>query len=85
MARDLTDEDVDKPVVTPEGAPIGTLSDVRDGRGRVTPDDDSESLTDEIKSMLGWDDSDDSDGTHELRNDDIDSVTDDEVRLRSHR
>ena len=79
MARDLTDDDRNKDVVTSDGTRIGTVSDVRDGQARVTPNNDSGGLTDKIKSMLGWDDSDED---QTLRNDDVDSVNDDEVRLR---
>ena len=52
---------------------------VRDGQGYVEPDDDAD-LTEVVGSMLNWDDA---DNTHELRNDDVETVTDDEVRLRS--
>ncbi|PSP40591.1 hypothetical protein BRC68_16825 [Halobacteriales archaeon QH_6_64_20] len=80
MARDLTDDDRDKDVVTAGGTRVGTVSSVQDGQARVTPDNDSGELTDTIKSMLGWDDSDED---QTLRNDDVDSVNDNEVRLRS--
>ena len=79
MARDLTDDDRNKDVVTSNGTRIGTISNIREGQARVTPDTDSGGLTDKIKSMLGWDDSDED---QTLRNDDVDSVNDDEVRLR---
>ena len=79
MARDLTDDDRNKDVVTSDGTRIGTVSDIREGQARVIPDTDSGGLTDKIKSMLGWDDSDED---QTLRNDDVDSVNDDEVRLR---
>lgn len=78
MARDFTDDDRGKPVVDHEGTRLGSITDVRDGRGHVETDDDS-SLTDKLKSALGWDDTDDS---HELQNDHVDSVDDNEVRLR---
>ena len=80
MARDLTDDDRNKDVVTSDGTRIGTVSDVRDGVASVTPDTGSGGLTDTIKSMLGWDDSDED---QTLRNDDVDSVNDNEVRLRN--
>ena len=79
MARDFTDDDRGKSVVDHQGNRIGSITDTRDGRGIVETDDDS-SLTDKLKSALGWGDSDDS---HELRNDHVDSVNDDEVRLRN--
>lgn len=78
MAREFTDDDRGKSVVDHDGNQLGTVSDVRDGKGHVETDDDS-SLTDKIKSALGWDDSDDS---HELQNDHVDSIDDSEVRLR---
>ena len=78
MTREFTDEDRGKPVHNPYGTHIGKISDVRDGRGQVEIEDAS-SLTEKLKSALGWDDSDD---TYELRSEDVDSVTDDEVRLR---
>lgn len=77
---DLTNDDRDKDVVTSDGTRVGTVSDVNDGQARVTPDNDSGGLTDKVKSMLGWDDS---DGDQTLRNDDVDSVNDNEIRLRS--
>ena len=80
MARDLTSDDKNKDVVTTDGTRIGTVSGVQDGRATVTPNNDSGGLTDKIKSMLGWDDS---DNDQDLRNDDIDTVNDNEVRLRS--
>ena len=58
MARDLTNDDRDKDVVTAGGTRVGTVSSVQDGQARVTPDNDSGGLTDTIRSMLGWDDSD---------------------------
>ena len=79
MARDFTDNDRGKGVFDHDGNRIGSITNVNDGRGTVETDDDS-SLTDKLKSALGWDDSDD---THELRNDDVDTIDDNEVRLRN--
>jgi len=79
MTRDINSDDVGKRVVTSEGTHVGEVSDVRNGNAHVRTSDDSD-LTDKVKSMLGWDDSDD---THELRNEHVDRV-DDEVRLRNH-
>ena len=52
-----------------------------DGRAHVKTDGTaSESgVLDEIKSALGWDDGDD---THELRDDDVETINDTEVRLK---
>ena len=79
MARDLTADDKDKSVVMADGTRVGTVSDVHDGQARVTPDENAD-LTEVVKSALGWDDADD---THELQNDDIENITDEEIRLRS--
>ncbi|EMA46715.1 hypothetical protein [Halococcus saccharolyticus] len=79
MARDLTDDDRGKSVVDHEGNRIGSVTDTENGKGIIETNDDS-SLTDKLKSALSWDDSDDS---HELQNDHVDSVNDDEVRLRN--
>ena len=80
MARNFRDDDRDKDVVTAEGDRIGTIRDVNDDRATVDRDD--ESLTDKVKSMLGWGDDDDS---NEIRNEHVDDVGDDEVRLRRSR
>lgn len=79
MARDFTDDDRGKSVFDHEGNRVGSVTGVRDGSGIIETDDDS-SITDKIKSALNWDDSDD---THELRNDDVDTIDDDGVRLRN--
>ncbi|MFC4988862.1 MULTISPECIES: hypothetical protein [Saliphagus] len=78
MARDFTDDDRNKDVVTAEGDRIGTVSDVNDGRATVDRDQDAD-LTDKIKDLVGWGDDDDS---NELHGDHVDSYEDDRVRLR---
>ncbi|QLG26409.1 hypothetical protein HUG10_02130 [Halorarum halophilum] len=80
MARNFTDDDRDKNVVTSEGNRIGTIDDVNDDRATVKRDRDK-SLTDKVKDMLGWDD----DDSNEIRNEHVDTVNDDEVRLRDRR
>lgn len=77
MARDFTDDDRDKHVVTAEGSRIGTVRDVNEGRATVDRDTD-QGLTEKIKDWLSWDD----DESNELRSDHVDSYSDDEVRLR---
>lgn len=80
MARDFTDDDRNKDVVTPDGDRIGTVSNVREGRPYVrTNDDADQGVMDKIRSMLGWEDDEDE---HELRDEHIDSVDDNSVRLR---
>ena len=81
MAREFTDDDRGSDVVDSEGNRLGSVVDVQDGRAHVETDDhdtDSGILAD-IKSALGWDDSDD---THELGDDDIETINDTEVRLK---
>lgn len=78
MARDFTDDDRDKSVVTREGDRIGTVRDVNEGRATVERDDDQD-LTDKVKDMLGWGD----DESNELRSDHVESYDDDEIRLRN--
>lgn len=78
MARDFTDEDRNKSVVTGEGDRIGTVSDVNEGRATVERDEDQD-LTDKVKDMLSWDD----DESNELRGEHVESYDDDEIRLRN--
>lgn len=80
MARNFTDDDRNKPVVTSEGDRIGTISDVNDDRATVERDRDKD-LTDKVKDMLGWGD----DDSNELRSEHVDSYDGDQVRLRDKR
>lgn len=82
MARAFTEEDREKRVVTSEGRTIGTVRDVRDDRATIDRSDDDESLTEEIKDMLGWSDDDES---HELRREDVDRYEDNRLYLRPRR
>lgn len=77
MAREFTDDDRDKDVVTAEGDRIGTVSDVNEGRATVERDEDAD-LTDKVKDLIGWGD----DDSNELRDEHVDSYEDDRVRLR---
>lgn len=77
MARDFTDDDRDKNVVTSDGTRIGTIRDVNEGRATVERDS-GQDLTDKVKDLLGWGD----DESNELRSEHVDSHRDDEVRLR---
>ena len=79
MVRDFTDDDRGKSVFDYEGNRVGRITDVERGSGLVETDDDS-GLTDKIKSALNWDNDED---TPELRSDDVDTINDDEVRLRN--
>ena len=77
MNREFTDEDRDKPVYTHEGARVGTVRDVNDGRAFVKRDPDR-TLTEKVRDLLGWD----SVEENELRSEQVDSWDDDEIRLR---
>lgn len=82
MDRAFRDDDREKRVVTSDGNTIGRVRDVDEDRATIERTDDDESLTDEIKDMLGWGDDDD---THELRRDHIDRDEDDKFHLRPRR
>ena len=73
----VTDDDEGKAVVDSSGQKIGMVSEVKSGTAYVDADP---SLTDSIRSKLGWGDADDDD--YALAKDRIDTVTDDEVRLK---
>lgn len=80
MTHQFTDDDRGKDVVTSEGDRIGTVDRVDDDRATVNRnEDDDDSLTDEIKDMLGWGDDDDS---NEIRDEHVDRSDDDQIRLR---
>ena len=78
MERNLiTDDDQGKTVVDSSGEKLGMVTEVRSGKAYVDADP---GLTDSIRSKLGWSDADDSD--YALEENRIDSVTDDEIRLK---
>jgi hypothetical protein len=77
MARDFTDEDRGTPIRTAEGERIGEIASVDRGTARVDPAAD---LRDETRRDFGWDPS--TEGPYELRDEQIDTITDEEVRLR---
>ncbi|WP_247730900.1 PRC-barrel domain containing protein [Halovivax limisalsi] len=76
MSANYTDDDEGKRVVTSDGDEIGMVKEVRGGSLHVDPDP---GMTDSIKATLGWGDADE--GTYELDDSQIESVTDDEIRL----
>lgn len=82
MDRAFRDDDRDKRVVTSDGRNIGRVRDVKEDRATIERTDDDDSLTDEIKEMLGWDDDDE---THELRQDHIDRHEDEQFHLQPRR
>lgn len=74
----MTEDDEGKTVVDERGDEVGRVVDVRDGRAYVDPDP---SVTDTVMSKLGWGGRDED--AYLLENDVVESVSDDEVRLRS--
>lgn len=78
MARQtITDDDEGKHVVNQNGDTVGMVSGVRNDTLYVDPDP---GLTDKVKSALGWDDIEADD--YPLKQSRIDTITDDEVRLK---
>lgn len=77
IAREFTDDDQNKDIVTVEGDHIGTVRDVNDGRATIDRDQNAD-LMDKIKDLIGWGD----DDSNELRSDHVDSYEDDRVRFR---
>lgn len=75
--KHVTDDDQGKPVVDSGGEKIGMVTEVKSGTAYVNADP---GLTDTIRSKLGWGDADQDD--YALEENRIDSVTDDEIRLK---
>lgn len=78
MATTITDDETGKPVVDSDGNQIGVVSAVEHGTAIVDPDP---GITDKLLGKLGWDNSDEED--YPLQEARIDTITDDEIRLRS--
>ena len=86
-AREFREEDREKTVVAPQGFPIGRIDGIEpDGnRATVTRTEDHDSLTEEVKDLLGWDDSGEEDAEgrkYELRRDHVERYKDDAIHLR---
>lgn len=78
MARtNITEEDEGKSVVNSTGEKIGMVTGVKSGTAYVDPDP---GITDSIRSKLGWSDIDQDDFA--LQADRVETVTDDEIRLK---
>lgn len=75
----LDDDVIGKPVVDATGDEIGTVTDVDEGANAMFVDPEP-GLTERIKAALGWGGADDDD--LRLRGSHVESVTDDEVRLK---
>ncbi|EMA39280.1 hypothetical protein [Halococcus hamelinensis] len=80
MARDFTDDDRGLSVVDHDGNRVGTVDDVRDDTALVDTSGSDSGVLDTVTSALGWNDDDE---THELRHDDVETVSDEHVRLRN--
>lgn len=77
MGTEVTDDEATKAVVDGAGNHIGIVREVEDGTAHVDPDPD---LNNELKTKLGW--GSETRTTYPLRNDAIDEITDDEIRLQ---
>lgn len=73
----VTDDDQGKAVVDASGQKIGMVTEVKSGAAYVNADP---GLTDTIRSKLGWGDADG--GDYALEENRIETVTDDEIRLK---
>lgn len=87
MVREFVDGDRHKTVVTPAGLAVGRVTDIHGDRATVSLTDDQDSLTGEVKSLLGWDDDDDEDrdggdGEREIAREHVERYEDDAVHLR---
>lgn len=76
MCADFTQEDEGKDIVNADGDKIGIVESVEGGTAHVDPDP---GMTDTIKSKLGWGDTDEE--TYPLDASNVESITDDQVRL----
>ncbi len=74
----VTGDDKGKRVVNARGEKIGVITGYRNGAARVDPDP---SITERIRSKLGWDSDTDSD-EYVLQDARIDEITDDKIRLK---
>lgn len=78
MQHDLSEDDEGKTIVDSHGEKIGMVSEVRGGSAYVDPDP---GMTDSVKTRMGWGDADEDD--YQIESSRIDSVDDDQIRLRS--
>jgi len=80
MSSTLSDDVIGNDVVDTHGDRVGVVTAVEYGTPLVDPDP---GLTDKLKARLGWEDASDED--FPLQEAAIDTVTDDEIRLRYER
>lgn len=72
----LTDTEVGKTVVTPDGDEIGQITDVHNNVATVEPDP---GLADRFRAVLDWEGSDSDSETYRLQAGDVSNVTADTV------
>jgi hypothetical protein len=72
----ITDNDKGKPVVGPEGNPVGMIEEVSAGKAYVDPEP---GLVDRLRARLGWGNADEED--YVLTEENIERITDNEVEL----
>lgn len=74
---DLTDDDKGKRVVNYNGDKVGVVSGIDGDDAHVAPD---AGLSDSTRSKLGWSDKEESD--YVLPSERVDTISDDEIRLK---
>ena len=77
MVRNFRSSDEGKTVVDADGDEIGEIDRVTGNKAFVTP---NQSLSQSIRKRLGWEE--EGEETYELMHSEIDSFSDDEVRLK---
>jgi hypothetical protein len=80
MAAEITEDEEGKSVLSSDGEEVGVVIDVQYGTARVEPDP---GLTDELKAKVGFGDTDEE--SYPLQEERIETITDDEIRLRDDR
>lgn len=77
MARNFEPEDEGKSVMTADGDMVGTIESISGSTAHVRPHDD---LSRSTRRRLGW--SEEGENSYELEHSNVDSITDDGVRLK---
>lgn len=77
MVRNFKSEDKGKRVVTADGDMVGTVDRASGSSAHIKPDED---LSRSIRRRLGW--TEEGEETYQLQKSKIDSITDDEIRLK---
>jgi hypothetical protein len=77
MTKTVTEDAVGKSVVDARGNAVGIVVDVKHGTAYVEPDPD---ITDKLTAKLGWTEA--GEESYPLQEAAVETVTDDEVRLR---